>query len=108
MENSSLALLRQRHPQIALGWSVPRMRRDPLRNPATALPAVVVLQYVRRALPRVAANRIRRGEIEALLAHSRLVTPRLAPSTAPAATSTCGPSTTRGGSPSSSASASAA
>jgi glycerophosphoryl diester phosphodiesterase len=78
MENSSLALLRERHPQIALGWSVPRMRRDPLRNPVTALPALVVLQYVRRALPGVAANRIRRGEIEALMAHWRLVTPRLA------------------------------
>ena len=78
MEDSSLALLRERHPQIALGWSVPRMRRDPLRNPVTALPAIVVLQYVRRALPGVASNRIRRGEIEALMAHWRLVTPRLA------------------------------
>ena len=73
-----LALLRRRHPEIALGWSVPRIRRDPLRNPVTALPAIVVLQYVRRALPGVAANRIRRGEIEALMAHWRLVTPRLA------------------------------
>ena len=78
MEDSSLALLRERHPQITLGWSVPRMRRDPLRNPVTALPAIVVLQYVRLALAGVAANRIRRGEIEALMAHWRLVTPRLA------------------------------
>ena len=78
MEDSSLALLRARHPEIALGWSVPRLRRDPLRNPVTALPAVAILQYVRRALPGVAANRIRRGEIEALMAHWRLVTPRLA------------------------------
>jgi glycerophosphoryl diester phosphodiesterase len=78
MEDSSLALLRERHPEIALGWSVPRLRRDPLRNPLTALPAIVILQYVRRALPGVAANRIRRGEIEALMAHWRLVTPGLA------------------------------
>jgi glycerophosphoryl diester phosphodiesterase len=78
MEDSSLALLRERHPRIALGWSVPRLRRNPLHNPVTALPAVLVLQYVRRALPGVAANRIRRGEIEALMAHWRLVTPRLA------------------------------
>jgi glycerophosphoryl diester phosphodiesterase len=78
MEDSSLALLRERHPRLALGWSVPRMRRDPLRNPVTALPAIAVLQYVRRALPGVAANRIRRGEIDALMAHWRLVTPRLA------------------------------
>ena len=78
MEDSSLALLRERHPQIALGWSVPRIRRDPLRNPVTAPPAIVILWYVRRALPGVAANRIRRGEIEALMAHWRLVTPGLA------------------------------
>ncbi|MEA2185719.1 MAG: glycerophosphoryl diester phosphodiesterase [Solirubrobacteraceae bacterium] len=77
-ENSSLQYLRERHPDIPLGWSLPRMRRDPLRNPITAIPAVAVLLYVRRALPGVAANRINRGEIEALMAHWRLITPRLA------------------------------
>jgi glycerophosphoryl diester phosphodiesterase len=54
------------------------MQRDPLRNPVTALPAIVILQYVRWALPGVAANRMRRGEIDALMSHWRLVTPRLA------------------------------
>ncbi len=78
MENPSLALLRAIDPQMRVGWSLPRMRRNPLHNPITALPAVAVLTYVRRALPRVAANRIRRGEIDALMAHWRLVTPRLA------------------------------
>jgi glycerophosphoryl diester phosphodiesterase len=78
MEESSLTLLRERHPELRLGWSVPRIRRDPLRNPVTVLPAIVILQYVRRALPGVTANRIRRGEIEALMAHWRLVTPALA------------------------------
>jgi glycerophosphoryl diester phosphodiesterase len=77
-ENSSLGLLRERHPDIPLGWSLPRMRNDPLRNPLIAMPAVAVLLYVRHALPGVAANRIRRGEIEALMAHWRLITPRLA------------------------------
>ncbi|MBW3609352.1 MAG: glycerophosphodiester phosphodiesterase [Actinobacteria bacterium] len=77
-ENSSLALLRARHPELRLGWSLPRMRRNPLANPVTMLPAVAVLTYVRRALPGVAANRIRRGEIDALMAHYRLITPRLA------------------------------
>ncbi|HWC27208.1 MAG TPA: glycerophosphodiester phosphodiesterase [Solirubrobacteraceae bacterium] len=77
-EDRSLEFLRHRHPQIALSWSVPRMRRNPLNNPVTALPAVAVLTYVRRALPGVAANRIRRGEIDALTAHWRLVTQRLA------------------------------
>ncbi len=78
MEEPSLALLRERHPEIALGWSVPRIRRDPLRNPLIALPALALLQYARLALPGVAANRVRRGEIDALMAHWRLVTPRLA------------------------------
>ena len=77
-EDSSLALLRRRHPEVALSWSLPRMRRNPLENPLTMLPAIAVLTYVRAALPGVAANRIRRGEIDALTAHWRLVTPRLA------------------------------
>jgi glycerophosphoryl diester phosphodiesterase len=77
-ENASLKLLRDRHPELRLGWSLPRMRRNPLANPVTMLPAVAVLTYVRRALPGVVANRIRRGEIDALMAHYRLVTPRLA------------------------------
>jgi glycerophosphoryl diester phosphodiesterase len=77
-EDRSLALLRRRHPHLALSWSLPRMRRNPLENPLIALPALCVLTYVRRALPGVAANRIRRGEIDALTAHWRLVTPSLA------------------------------
>ncbi len=77
-EDDSLRLLRRRHPQLAISWTLPRMRRNPLQNPLTMLPAVAVLAYVRRALPGVAANRIRRGEIDALTAHWRLVTPRLA------------------------------
>jgi glycerophosphoryl diester phosphodiesterase len=54
------------------------MHRNPLQNPFTVLPAVAVLSYVRRALPGVAANRIRRGEIDAMTVHWRLVTERLA------------------------------
>jgi glycerophosphoryl diester phosphodiesterase len=78
MEDSSLTFLRACHPEIRLGWSVPRIRRDPMRNPVTAVPALALLQYARWALPGVAANRIRRGEVEALMAHWRLVTPRMA------------------------------
>jgi glycerophosphoryl diester phosphodiesterase len=78
MEEPSLALLHERHPQIKLGWSVPRLQRDPIRNPVVAPVAFVLLQYMRWALPSVTANRIRRGEITALMAHWRLATPRLA------------------------------
>lgn len=77
-EEASLELLRRRHPQIAISWTLPRLHRNPLQNPFTALPAVAVLAYVRQALPGVAANRIRRGEIDAMTVHWRLVTPRLA------------------------------
>ena len=78
MEERSLRLLRARHPELRLGWSMPRIRRDPLRNPLLAVPGLAILTYVRLALPGVAANRMRRGEIEALMAHWRLVTPALA------------------------------
>jgi glycerophosphoryl diester phosphodiesterase len=78
MEEPSLALLRASRPAVKLGWSVPRLQRDPLRNPLVALPAFGLLQYMRAALPSVTANRIRRGEIDALMAHWRLATPRLA------------------------------
>ena len=77
-EDSSLQLLRRRHPQIAISWTLPRLHRNPLQNPFTAVPAVAVLAYVRQALPGVAANRIRRGEIDALTVHWRLASPRLA------------------------------
>jgi len=85
MEERSLKLLRARHPEIRLGWSVPRLRRDPLRNPVVMGPAVVLMHYMRQALPSVAANRIRRGEIDALMAHWRLATPRLVRATRAAA-----------------------
>jgi glycerophosphoryl diester phosphodiesterase len=78
MEERSLRLLRAEYPRIRLGWSVPRLRRDPLRNPLVAGPAVVLMHWLRHALPSVAANRIRRGEIDALMAHWRLATPGLA------------------------------
>lgn len=78
MEEPSLELLRARHSEIALGWSVPRLQRDPLRNPVVAPLAFVLMQYMRAALPSVASNRMRRGEIDALMAHWRLATPRLA------------------------------
>jgi glycerophosphoryl diester phosphodiesterase len=77
MEESSLTVLRERCPEARIGWSVPRLRRDPLRNPLTVVPAVAMLTAVRALLPSAAAGRMRRGEIDALMCHWRLVTPAL-------------------------------
>jgi glycerophosphoryl diester phosphodiesterase len=75
---SSLAALRAAEPSVRLGWSVPKLRRDPFRSRALALPALAAVQAARAALPGRAARSIRAGVCDALMAHWRLVTPRLA------------------------------
>jgi glycerophosphoryl diester phosphodiesterase len=77
MERSSLRLLRALAPEIRLGWSVPRLRRNPLANPFTRYPAMALGLGVRRLLPARAASAIRAGEIDALMCHWALVTERL-------------------------------
>jgi glycerophosphoryl diester phosphodiesterase len=74
---SSLRLIRRAEPGVRLGWSVPKLRRDPFRSRATALPAYLGLLLLRMVLPSQAAAAIRRGHCDALMAHWRLVTPRL-------------------------------
>jgi glycerophosphoryl diester phosphodiesterase len=74
---SSLEVLRAADPNVRLGWSVPKLRRDPFRSPATRLPAVVALQAFRLVLPWRAAGAIRARRCDALMVHWRLVTPRL-------------------------------
>ena len=64
-------------PGVRRGWSVPRLRRDYTRHPATALPAYVALGVYRARLPGRAARAIRSGRCDALMAHWKLVTPRL-------------------------------
>jgi glycerophosphoryl diester phosphodiesterase len=73
----SLALLRAAEPGVRLGWSVPKLTRDPFRSPAMRLPAFVALQVFRRVLPARAAAAVRRGRCDALMVHWRLVSPRL-------------------------------
>jgi glycerophosphoryl diester phosphodiesterase len=73
----SLDRIRAMEPGLRLGWSVPRLRRDYTRNPATAVPAFAVLLVYRALLPGRAARAIRDGRCDALMAHWRLVTPRL-------------------------------
>jgi glycerophosphoryl diester phosphodiesterase len=74
---SSLRVLRSMEPTVRLGWSVPKVRRDPFRSRATTVPAMAMLLAMRIALPEQAASAIRRGLCDALMAHWRLVTPRL-------------------------------
>jgi glycerophosphoryl diester phosphodiesterase len=70
----SLQLLRGADPALRLGWSVPRLRRDPTRSPLTIGPAIALLQVYRRILPRQAASAIRTLRLDALMAQWRLVT----------------------------------
>jgi glycerophosphoryl diester phosphodiesterase len=73
----SLALLRAAEPRVRLGWSVPKVKRDPFRSWATLLPALVAVQVLRLLLPERAARAIRSRRCDALMVHWRLVTPRL-------------------------------
>jgi glycerophosphoryl diester phosphodiesterase len=73
----SLVRLRALEPALRLGWSVPRLRKDPLRSPLTAVPAYPLLLRARRRLPRIARAHIEAGRCDAVMAHWRLVTARL-------------------------------
>jgi glycerophosphoryl diester phosphodiesterase len=74
---SSLRAVRTLEPALRLGWSVPKVRRNPLDHPLTRLPALAVAQYARRVLPGRAAREIRARRIDALMAHWALVSPAL-------------------------------
>jgi glycerophosphoryl diester phosphodiesterase len=73
----SLAAIRQAEPAARIGWTVPKVDRDPFRSWATRLPAYGALQAMRTTLPGQAAAAIKAGKCDALMAHWRLVTPRL-------------------------------
>ena len=74
---SSLRLIRQAEPRVRLGWSVPKLRHDPFRSPITTAPAFLALLALRALLPSWVEAELRRQRCDALMAHWRLVTPRL-------------------------------
>jgi glycerophosphoryl diester phosphodiesterase len=74
---SSLRTIRAADPGVRLGWSVPKLRRDPFRSRAMRAPALVGLVALRQALPTRAAGAIASRLCDAVMAHWRLVTPRL-------------------------------
>jgi glycerophosphoryl diester phosphodiesterase len=73
----SLEKIRSAEPSVRLGWTVPKIRRDPFRSRRTALLALLALVVMRRALPGRAADAIRAGDCDAMMVHWRLITPRL-------------------------------
>jgi glycerophosphoryl diester phosphodiesterase len=73
----SLTALRAAEPAVRLGWSVPKLQRDPFRHPGLALPARVALVAAKAILPSRAAAAIRAHRCDALMVHWRLVSPRL-------------------------------
>jgi glycerophosphoryl diester phosphodiesterase len=77
MEEESLAVVRLAGPEIRLGWSVPKIRRNPLNRRLTRLPALLLARYARRALPGRATSAMRDGRIDALMCHWALVSRRL-------------------------------
>jgi glycerophosphoryl diester phosphodiesterase len=74
----SLAVIRAAGTAVRIGWSVPKLRQDPFRNRLMWIPATAVVLVWRQLLPHWAATAIGRGECDAVMAHWRLVTPRLA------------------------------
>jgi glycerophosphoryl diester phosphodiesterase len=77
MEASSLRTLREAAPELRLGLSVPKARRNYLAHPVTRPAAHVMLAYLRLALPGQAAAALRSGLADAIMAHWGVVTPRL-------------------------------
>lgn len=73
----SLTLIRSIEPGLRLGWTVPKLRRDPFASWYTVPPAIAALGYGRAVLPGRAAAAMRSGFCDALMSHWRLVTPRL-------------------------------
>lgn len=73
----SLAVIRAAEPGVRLGWSVPKVRRDPFTSRALTPVALAWVSVARLVLPARAAAAIKDGSCDALMAHWRLVTPRL-------------------------------
>jgi glycerophosphoryl diester phosphodiesterase len=72
----SLERLGELAPGLRRGWSVPRVRRDYTRT-ALAIPAYAIARVWRARLPGQAADRMRAGGCEAIMAHEILVSGRL-------------------------------
>ncbi len=77
MFTEGLDLIRRLEPEVRLGWSVPRVRRDYTTDMLTAVPALALLTGYRALLPRRARRALAEGRFDAIMAHWRVVTPAL-------------------------------
>jgi len=77
MYTEALARIRAAEPELRLGWSVPRVRRDYTTDMLTAIPALAILTGYRAMLPRRAREALREGRCDAIMAHWRVVTSAL-------------------------------
>ena len=77
MEEPTLHHIRAVAPEVKLGWSVPRVKRNPFKSKVTAVPAYALLQVLRRRLPGQVARAVRDGRVDAIMANWHVVTPRL-------------------------------
>jgi glycerophosphoryl diester phosphodiesterase len=77
MELSSLKVIRTIAPELALGLSVPKARRDYLASPLTRPGAYARLAYLRLVLPGQTERILRARYADAIMAHWGVITPRL-------------------------------
>lgn len=74
MFTSGLDQIRAAEPDLRLGWSVPRVRRDYTTDMLTAIPALAILTGYRATLPSRAKAALSAGRFDAIMAHWRVVT----------------------------------
>ena len=73
----SLKRVRALEPDLRIGWSVPRVRRDYTQHKLYLVPALAALSLVKRTLPGRAVRALEAGLCDAMMVHHRLVTPAL-------------------------------
>jgi len=78
METSSLRAIRELAPGLRTGWSIPKVRGNPLDHAIKKYVAYGLAVAYRLGLPVVAPRAIRAGRCDALMVHHMLVTERLA------------------------------
>ena len=78
MEEESLRIVREEAPDIRLGWSVPKLRRNYLANPFTRCRRCSPPSTRARCCPGARRARSASGRVDAIMSHWALVTPRLA------------------------------